>query len=335
MADSIRRDAIARRGGPGAQRGVALLMVLMFFAFLSAIAVRLSVNHSLLIAQGQNAFSADLARAYALGAEELVRQVLYQDFTETGAGVDTLEEIWATAVPPFEVDEGGYIEIQVRDLQGCFNLNAVGGGDDTAPNREALKRLLMRLGAPEALADRIHDWEDEDQVVDGFGAESSDYELSDPPYRAADQLLSSVSELRLMLQPGEEDPLRGLEPRVCVLPGDTSLKVNVNTASAEVLAALVANADTESLVQFAASPRTLSSVEDFVSAYPDFGAVASSLRVTSDWFRMDARVEVGGATVILSSLLRRDGEKGTVEVVGRDYGRAFHTRIRVETEEAS
>ena len=90
-------------------RGVALITVLLFFAFLAAIAVRLSVNHSLLIAQSHNAFASDLGLSYALGGEDMARQVLYEDFTQSGKDSDHLQEIWARPLPPLSLDEGGQI----------------------------------------------------------------------------------------------------------------------------------------------------------------------------------------------------------------------------------
>ena len=88
------------------QQGVVLLSMLLILALLSALAYQIVGRHSLLVAQARYSFGQDQALAYAIGAETLARQVLYQDFTETGAGVDTFQEIWAQPLAPFEIEQG-------------------------------------------------------------------------------------------------------------------------------------------------------------------------------------------------------------------------------------
>ena len=100
------------------QKGVALMAVLLIFAVLAALAVRMSGNHALLIAQSRHQFEGDLALNYALGAEELARQALFDDFTSTGKDVDHLDEVWAQPLPPFEVDEPPPRSQRVAEVMG-------------------------------------------------------------------------------------------------------------------------------------------------------------------------------------------------------------------------
>ena len=88
------------------QRGVVLLSVLLILALLSALVYQLVGRQSLVIAQARQTFAGDQALQYALGAEGLARQLLFEEWTESGQ-VDNLTEVWALPLAPFEVDDGG------------------------------------------------------------------------------------------------------------------------------------------------------------------------------------------------------------------------------------
>ncbi len=319
------------------QKGVALMAVLLIFAVLAALAVRMSGNHALLLAQSRHQFEHDLALNYALGAEELAKQALFEDFTKTGVGVDHLEETWAQTIPPFEVDEGGYIEVHVEDLNGCFNLNALSDPATAAATKTQLVNLLRNLSLPESIADLVLDWIDPDQNRLGFGAEHSEYLLHDPPYRAANQRMSHISELRL-LEGLDQEQLQALSAYTCVLPSAT-LQLNVNTASAEALAALDSNIDFAALSgTLSAAPRLYDNVTDFVNDHPSMNTRTASsfmnlLGVQSRLFRINVQAQVGDSMVQLSSLARRS-DTGQVAVLQRDFGRDFRSRIVLTSTES-
>ncbi len=87
-------------------RGVVLLSVLLIVALLAAVAYQLLARHSLTVAQARYSFSGDQSLAYALGAETLARQVLFEDWSQSGQGVDNLFETWAQPLAPFEIENG-------------------------------------------------------------------------------------------------------------------------------------------------------------------------------------------------------------------------------------
>ena len=68
--------------------GVALISVLLIVAILMSVISRLMSSHNLVINQHQNTFEQNQALQYALGAEALARQALYEDFTNSGKDVD-------------------------------------------------------------------------------------------------------------------------------------------------------------------------------------------------------------------------------------------------------
>jgi general secretion pathway protein K len=321
------------------QRGVVLISVLLIVALLGALIYQLVGRQTLLIAQARQTFAGDQALQYALGAEEFARQILYQEWTESGA-VDNLTEVWAMPLAPLEVDEG-FLEIQVRDLNSCFNLNSVasvrgggggagtgtggGGGGSARQNLTRFKTLLRNANLPETHAETWLDWIDPDQEISGFGAEDSEYLLGEFPHRTADQLAGHVSELR-MLREMDPELLEALEPHLCVLPTET-LKLNVNTATAAALAALSPTLAEAQILAMTESERTYEDVAEVTAEYPELAAAVDALSVASEYFEIQIRAQVDDSLVELSSVLHRGVNDGTITVLTRDFGKRFRSRF--------
>ncbi|MBT7332753.1 MAG: type II secretion system minor pseudopilin GspK [Gammaproteobacteria bacterium] len=313
------------------QGGVALVSVLLIVAILMAIASRLLASHHLVINQNQNTFEQNQALQYALGAEALAQQALIEDLTVSNDKSDHLEELWAKPIMPFELDEGGFLEAQLTDLNGCFNLNTVAGSDDEVAMAR-FKTLAQLLGVQPQIAEMWKDWIDEDNEITGFGAEDREYLIAQPPHRTPNQLVTHLSELALLSGIGK-DQLSTLSPLICLLPDADSL-LNVNTANSHALAALdpgLSLAITEPIV---AVPRNYASVQEFIDANPDFTAVAAALSVSSDYFLLHAQAQVGSSTVTLQSMLHRNPSNGQVKILSRDLGKLFRSNLSINTEEA-
>ena len=320
----------ARDCRAGRNTGIALLSVLLVVAVLAAIVYRLTAQHSLNLAQSRNSFGFDQALAYALGGEALVRQALMDDLLNSGPEVDTLQEVWAQALPPLELDERGFIEIQARDLNGCFNLNAL-AADQPDAHLERFRTLLRNLDVPEPVADAARDWVDADQTVFRFGAEDTQYLGLQPPHRTADRRFAHASELRL-LHGLEAEHWRRLNPHVCALPS-TALKVNVNTAGSQVLAAMQPNLSAAALLGLIGKTREYADVAGFTAQHPDFTPAQDALAVTSDYFEAQVRVRVDGHIAVLTSVLLRDPATKTIALLARDFGRNFRSRFVVQGSE--
>lgn len=362
------------RPNPRRAAGVALVSVLLVVAILAAVAHQLTARHSLSVAQSQSSLGYDQALAYALGGEALARQILHEDWVEdrkdneSGSPADTLQEPWAQAVPPLELDDLGFIEIQARDLNGCFNVNALLGQDDAlalgeagneagsgdnsaAPSPDApspsgpshlgrFKTLLRNLQIAERFAEAALDWMDGNQEVSqtllDTGAEDQEYLSQDPAYRTADRRLAHVSELRLLQGMSQEDFER-LAPHVCALPTVT-LRVNVNTATQQTLAALgpAQTLDDAQMQRLMETEREFEEVGDFTAqdAFPEFAGVSSLLAVASEHFEVQVRVRIGHSMAVLTSVLHRDLDNGAMTLVSRDMGRNFLSRIEAQSEES-
>lgn len=209
--------------------------------------------------------------------------------------IDHLKEPWALRLPPMPVDNGelaGFIE----DQQGAFNLNnLVLGGNISVAQLDRFRRLLSILGLPPTLADSLADWLDADSNQQPNGAEDEYYLSLPSPYLAANRPLTDVAELALVR--GFTIEVRNrLNPFVTALPANTAL--NVNTASPEVLSAVIDGLDLDAARSLVAQrERTyFRDYSDFASRVPRGAVISESdLKVSSNYFLARVRVTIGGA----------------------------------------
>ena len=293
--------------------GVALVSVLLVVALASAFASQMISRQALTVAHARQVFDGAQAREYAFGAEAYARQLLFEDWS-TDNTVDTLLEAWSLPTEPFEI-EGGRIELAIADLERRFNLNAV-----TSPrNLQRLKRLLAHLELDPNLADSWLDWIDHDETVYGFGAEDDEYLLAEPAYRAANQAAAGASTM-LAVKGFTMDTHERLAPYVAVLPV-SELTVNVNTGGADVLGSLGNSLTLEEAETLTETPREFRDIAEARAQYAGLADSAEALTVTSAFFEVRVRVELGEARAELISMLHRDPNTGEVRLLGRDFGR--------------
>jgi len=220
---------------PGSrERGVAILLAMVVLALAAGITSALIWDRSLSVHRSAVIGAQRQAWQYDLGAEAWVEQILKRSAGKN----DTLDSAWAQHLPPLPV-QGGVIVGGVEDLQGRLNLNDLIGqhGQTDTTTLDALKHLLQILQINPDIANAIADWADaDDRVTNPGGAESGYYATLDPPYAPANGRFYSTSTLRLIKGITPEIYAR-LAPYVAALPQTTP--VNINTASAPVLAAIV------------------------------------------------------------------------------------------------
>jgi general secretion pathway protein K len=259
----------------------------------------------------------------ALGAESWVLTILRQDSQDSDT--DHYGEIWASEMPvlplggPGESIQGEIFG-EVEDLQGRFNINNLvdNNGEVDQQALEQYQRLLVSLGLDARLAGITADWIDADQDASfPDGAEDSLYTGIVPPYRTANQMITSASELAA-LDGMDKAILDTLLPHVATLPAGTS--INVNTATGPVLQSLDENltvADVERLLSergeagFADVNNTFSSL-----VTPD---VLNQLAESSDYFRLKVIVQVDTVRITYFSLLERSPQ-GDVTPILRSLG---------------
>ncbi len=187
---------------------------------------------------------------------------------------------------------------------------------------QVLQRLLELLELDPALADAIADWIDADKEKRANGAEDSDYEGLDPPYVAANQPLTSVTELRL-IKGIDAATYNKLAPYVCVLPPGTAL--NVNTASPVVLAALNENLNIEQFKKSAEEAKeSYKDINEFIEATKLAGRTGPMLNLAVDTqhFLIEVEASVGEGRAVLHSVVERS-EDGDIKVLFRSFGNDY------------
>ncbi len=301
------------------QKGVALVTALLVVALATAIAVAMVSRQQVDIRRSGNLLQFEQALLYVQGMEGWAGRVLYQDLQNNQ--VDYLEEDWATQLPPMPV-EGGQLAGTVEDLNARFNLNSLYvNGQVDAVAVDCLRRLLTQLDVNSGIADALLDWLDaDDKQRFPDGGEDSLYLGLESPYRVGNAPLTSSSELLLLHNMTAEDFAK-LAPFVSALPAGAA--VNVNTASAEVLQAMIAGigaADVETLI--ANRGKTgYADINAFTSQQVLQGKTIPTnlLAVSSDYFVVTSHVQFGRVTTSFQSMLYREKQTGT-QLVRRAQG---------------
>ena len=299
------------------QRGVAIVLAMGVVALAAMAATAIMLSQSTWARQVELTTDHLQARAVLLAGADWARAILYDD--RRISNVDHLGEPWALKLPPMPVENGELLG-QIEDQQGKFNVNnLVTAGKVNVVQLAHFSKLLAILGLPAELAGALADWIDADsQPQPQGGAEDEYYLAQDPPYLAANQPLIDVDELALVR--GFDDNVRArLRPYITALPVSTA--VNVNTAPAEVIAAVVDGLDLGSAQLLVAQrDRTYFRASDeFIARLPR-GAEAApvDIGVSSDYFMATLRVTIGGASARGKALFSRQSV-GWPDIVWRKY----------------
>jgi len=303
------------------QQGVALITALLIMALLASLSLRLSWDNSMDVRRTMTMLYHDEGSQAALGAESWVMSLLRDDAEESDT--DHFGEIWAAELPvlPIESDTiQGALHGDVQDLQGRFNVNNLlqQDGDIDQDALQQFERLLAALDIDPRFADLTADWIDADQNAQLAGAEDPIYLGMNPPYRSANQPLTSVTELAA-LEGMDKATFDILLPHIIALPGRT--EINVNTATFAVLRSLsedITNEIAESLLG-EREESGFASVENTFAPY--LGAdVARELQETSDYFQLKVVVQIDTVRITYFSVLQRDPQRGTVVPILRSFG---------------
>ena len=298
-------------------RGVALITALLISALAAMVAANLAWDNALDFRRTMVLLNRDQAVQVAVGAESWIISILHQDLEDSQT--DHLGELWASDLPPLPLDNGEVFGT-IEDLQGRFNVNNLvdNEGRIEEESLEQFRRLLNALGLDPRIAGITADWIDSDLDASfPDGAEDSIYTGMIPPYRTANQTLTTVTELAA-IEGMDKATFMILEPHITALPGRTA--VNANTATPAVLLSLDENmttADVEGLL----SERETAGFADVETSFaslvtPD---VLNRLEESTQYFRLKVIVRIDTVRVTLYSVLQR-GPQGNVTPVLRSLG---------------
>ena len=313
------------------RRGVALILVLWVIMVLSLLisgfAFTMHVETQVAAFSRKELKAEMLARS---GIEVARMQLLLHDKSATDAGFDALTQAWVTNQDLYvdhELGEGKF-NVVVTDEERKLPVNNL-----TAAQWH---KLLEVLGADpldsDVIVDSTLDWIDATDLHRLNGADNTYYGSLVPPYKKKGGPLDRIEEL-LLVRGITKELFAGTPAGVKDSPGHPGLKdmlttfsagqVNVNTASSEVLQALLGLDDTQAtlVLQHRDGQDGVSGTDDdmpFRSVDEFLGLLGGSdpkvtqqfrpfVNVSSQFFHVKSTGEVAGTKYTIDAVMRRQG----------------------------
>lgn len=319
------------------QAGIALIMVLLVVSIASVLTVSMASRQHIDIKRTVNVLEHEQAYMYLTFTEDLARFVLKEEFDDDrnkNEIKDTSEEMENLKFT--QTVEGGTIGGEIYDLQGKFNINNLYQGQGASSNDvEVFQRLLTnqfnnRAGSVQgqqinvAMSDAIIDWIDSNQdEYSNDGGEDALYLRKELPYRTPNDYITSTSEL-LLMNGFSRDVYDSIKDFVIALP--TQTKININTASEQILQSLsaqITSKDVQTIMNERDDKPKGKKGFDTVDEMLNIEAVRNKninrelLSVTSDYFMVKSFAYIGEAEVEMFSIIYRNGSNGNTEVILR------------------
>ncbi|MGV8897925.1 MAG: type II secretion system minor pseudopilin GspK [Burkholderiaceae bacterium] len=311
-----------RRGALAAQRGVAIITAMLLTALAVTIVASLFWQQQVQVRSIENQRLHLQTKWILRGALDWARLVLRED--AKFSSVDTLDEPWSVQLAETRLDQ--YVENgrndsdqtdatlsgQIVDAQGRFNLANLAQKGKVKPREVAIfARLLDSLELDTGLAQATADSMARAQPVPPAASDSNG---SAPPTAAATEPETQPMELLqvddLLAVPGfTATILAPLREFVTLLPRATP--INVNTASAKVLAASIgtlSQSDAAALVAARAKTHFRNSA-DFIALLPTGKAgdiSANDFAVATNFFIVNGKVRLNRASMEMQSLIERN-----------------------------
>lgn len=322
---------------PAHERGAALLTVLLLVAVMAVVTAIAIEKLTLSTRMARNGIDADQGRALLMAGETVAAYRL-GDLVTAQPGKTTLQGGWL-GTPQSVPVPGGAITARVRDAGNCFNLNSLvqqqGEGGALRSNQQAILQFaaLMRLvGVDPPTAAQVAvaaaDWIDSDASPGPGGVEDSFYLGQEQPYRTAGGLVADPAELRLVagVTPAIYDRLR---PWLCALPMAELSPININTLLPEQAILLAMLADGRLPADRARQLLAQRPRDGYGSLVGFWGqsalvalalppAVTGQAKLTSRWFEVELRVDLGGNDVSETALF--DAETAPARLIRRRWG---------------
>ena len=259
--------------------------------------------------------TAERARAQAAwilsGALDFAKLILREDF-RARPNYTALTEPWATplaesrlstflAVDKANADDGpeAFLSGNITDAQARFNLNNLIDPEKLVREEAVavLGRLCLTVSIETGIASRI----------------ATGLLEANAPSNAAGAPLRPASVAQLIWLGVDAASVQALAPYVVLLPG--TREVNVNTASAETLAAVIKGLDTGTAARLVERRKRapFKTLPEFTSQLSGVTVDPSAkLSVRSDFFEVRGRLRLVDRVLVERSLLQRQGAHSKV-----------------------
>lgn len=339
------------------QRGVAIITALLIVTIAATVSITISTQLQLDVRRTGNLIALDQADLYALQVEKFTQEILQDPDIFSGVMTELRELGKVEKIFPVG---NATVQGEITDLNSCINLNTLINPSLPAPSIDPLVRARLtrlfdnaRPPIPTSMIPAIIDWIDEDaDTTIPDGGEDGHYLNLEQPYRAANQPLSSITELRLIK---DAENLQAATPRDRYSPynnilalavpstsspdhfpslcafntiAGSSSQINVNTASRDVLMSLsqTMTATIADAIIACRGPAPngaeFTNITDFFSCSNDVNTAITAadrgqLTVSSDYFLLKTKVSLGDAKKITYSIIFRNPAGGTSQIISR------------------
>ena len=296
------------------ERGIALLATMLAVSLMTILVVDFTTSSQLSYRAAAN--QADELRALYLARSGIQVGIAVLERDSIGDSqqehpYDSLNDIWAVPVPPIPVD-GGTVSVSIidearkLDINRLYNLRQRQIDGNYA---QIIARLFEGIGVSTDLIPVLADWLDPDSVDSPGGAEADYYLQLTPPYEPRNGPMPTIGDLRALKGVDDATFMR-LAQYLTTVP---EARVNANTASPEVLAALTPElSNSPDLVKeiiAARGYRPFLAVTD-VANLPGIGQFAAHLTplitTRSAYFMIIGQGEIAGARRRIYAVFRRN-----------------------------
>jgi general secretion pathway protein K len=301
--------------------GFVLITVLLVIAILFPLVLAFSSRVQVNLLQADNFRNSVQAVRLSRSGVEGAMGILKAD----DANYDTLKDTWAAEFPPLGIGEGK-VEVRITDEDGKIPINLLvlpNGVDVNKDVEQRLRTLISRLGGRPEIVDALIDWMDVDDTVSGTeGAEYEYYKTQG--YNCKDGPMDSLDELS-MVKGFDKELLSDKKLLSYLTVAQTDGKINVNTAPAEVLRAVLGtqttvlaqplnDSDLEDLVRYR-DEHEFKNIQDLNAVVKistaQAGNIASLIKVNSAFFTVFSKCSLGKVVYNSEALLQRDGKNVT------------------------
>jgi general secretion pathway protein K len=293
------------------QQGVAVITALLLTTLAVTIVTSLFWLQQVQVRSMENQRLQLQTRWILRGALDLSRLILNQDLIDSPTYTQ-LNGVWATPLEETRLDD--YVERErlqgenfnatlsgrMTDAQSRYNLgNLATAHQVNTAEVEVFERLLTNLRLDSGLAQSVANMVAQSQAV------------STPQQASGDETMGLVRVEDLLAVSGFTPPaIEQLRDYVIVLPAAAVTPLNVNTAPAELLSALVPGLSLSDAAAMVSARKTVyyRSTADFEALYQVAGrTIAGRWDVRSDYFLAYSRVKLDRASLETQSLLVRPG----------------------------
>lgn len=308
--------------------GSAIIVALLIMTLVAILATMMSAQQQAQIQRTMLVLNSDRLYLYAEAVEAWAAMQLTTNIQQAkeeaqdsgtdinNTAMDTLPASFSTITVANAIQISG----QLTDLQGKFNLNNLVQKQNEANFVNLILAVDPDVDPDNAkkIAQSVHDWVSKPTTTDTSGKDTAGqntpanspinkyYVNQHPPYRAAQALMSSPSELRQVKGMTPNLYLR-LQPFITALPKSTP--INVNTASGPVIASLSKAIDLQTAEQIVQSrgDNPYASINDFLKddTIQNANIKKTAVTMNSEYFLVTAHVNIGNDTLTLKAMLYR------------------------------